>query len=175
MTWVLDEGDFFLLYLALSTERRDETTFPSCHHPHNTFTIQGGGKKEGTSPDRYLWCCRRSCHAVTPEVGGKVQEQLCSTVAPWQWAGTTFPFLYFTLLYFFSPLICLALWGCGHCHFQTPHQDVSLSFVIGWSTSRYSHAKLLGRPPLLLFFGQRWAIVLTLARDNCKESCREVC
>lgn len=146
----------FLLYVVLSTEQHDETTFPSCHPPHNIFTVQvGGRKKEGTSHDRHLWCCRRFCDAVTTDAGGKVQEQLCSTVAHLQCAGTACPFLYFTPL-LFSDL--LAPKGCGRHHFQTPHQGVSLCFAIQSGVvpqgsphgvglppwPRYGHARQLG-------------------------------
>ena len=64
---------------------------------------------------------------MTTDTGGKVREQLCSTVAHLQCSGTTCCFLYFTPLFFSDVLV---LWGCSHRHFQTSHQGISLHFAI---------------------------------------------
>lgn len=71
MTWLL-EG-FFHLLLAMSTSSTMihlPLLLPSCP-PHLSHV---GGKEEGGSQERFLWCCRRSCYAVS-----QICEGSCSS------------------------------------------------------------------------------------------------
>lgn len=181
MTRVLDEG--FLPYLALSTEQRDETTFPSCQPPHNIFTIQvGGRKKEGTSHDRYFVMLLEVLLCSDPRCGrdgAGAAVQHSSLLAKHR---DNIPLFVFHSPLFFPDL--LALWGCGHCCFRPCIRASACVLLLGamWdlkvasgqATARVCQA---GRPPLscLRLFRDEsyfWPQHITVARDPAKRHIR---
>lgn len=76
----------------MSTEQHKDPPSPPALHISPMAVV--GGKEEGGSHERCLWCCRRSCYAVT-----QICEGTCSGSSAI--ARTTSPVLYFTPLYFF--------------------------------------------------------------------------
>lgn len=142
MGCVVERAAIFWLLCDLVTRRRIFTlfsfhehraaqwsTFPSCYPPAlhiSPMWVVGG--KEGGSHERFLWCCRKFCYAVT-----QICEGSCSSSSAVARHWDNVPYSVFHSPLFFSVL--LALWSCSHHHFQALQPVFSHSAWCGTSVA----------------------------------------
>lgn len=110
---------------------------PSCP-PHLSHVVVGG-KEEGGSHERFLWCCRRSCYAVTQICAGSCSS---SSAVARHWDNVPCSVFHSPLFFTVLP----ALWGCSHHHFQSLQPVFSHSVWCGTSVSPSGAGPGLDRP-----------------------------